>query len=235
MDKQLTKEQTEELFKFVKSKYVRYVDLQYELVDHLASAIEDEIEKDKNLSFSAALSKVYSRFPVTGFTNFVAEKQSALTSYWRRRWFRIFKSYFTPPQVFLTFLIFVFCYLVISTFGTRGAVVLLLSSWGLKIMTMILIDLKVRRNNIKVNDFLFFSTGLAFFIGTYSLDYLCFQFFSRVESLFELWYFDLSQVLILSTLLTSSFILTHANFTIFPKMLTEEIQKKYAHLGLNFN
>ena len=98
MNQQLSKEQIDELFKFVKSKYVRYIDLQYELVDHLASAIEVEMEQDKNLTFSAALSKVYARFPVTGFTHFVAQKGAALVSYWRRRWFQIFKSYFSIPS-----------------------------------------------------------------------------------------------------------------------------------------
>ena len=60
MDKQLSKEQIDDIFNFVKSKYVRYIDLQYELVDHLASAVEEEMEQDQELNFSSALSKVYS-------------------------------------------------------------------------------------------------------------------------------------------------------------------------------
>ncbi|MFZ1455121.1 MAG: hypothetical protein WAT46_03705 [Saprospiraceae bacterium] len=48
MEKQLTMEQIETLFSFVKSKYVRYIDVQYELVDHLASAIEDEMQRIPN-------------------------------------------------------------------------------------------------------------------------------------------------------------------------------------------
>lgn len=235
MDKQLSKEQIDEIFNFVKSKYVRYVDLQYELVDHLASAIEDEMKKDTKLSFSSALSKVYARFPVTGFTHFVAEKQVALTSYWRRRWFQAFKSYFTPPRVFLTFLLFVFCFSITSAFGSNGAGTLLVISLVLKIFTMIKIHLKVRRNNIKVSDFLFFSTGLAFFMGNFWFEYFGFQVLSNVEFLDGVWQLGLNKTIIISLITTLTFLFTHANFIIFPKMLTDEIRSKYLHLGLNLN
>ncbi|MBK7635546.1 MAG: hypothetical protein IPJ13_15665 [Saprospiraceae bacterium] len=70
----LTTDQIQSLFAFVKSKYVRYIDVQYELVDHLATAIEDEMQKDSKLSFEAALSKVYARFPITGFYQFYCIK-----------------------------------------------------------------------------------------------------------------------------------------------------------------
>lgn len=234
MDKQLSKEQIEEIFNFVKSKYVRYIDLQYELVDHLASAIEDEMGKDKNLSFSAALSKVYARFPVTGFTHFVAKKQAALTSYWRRRWFQIFKSYFTPPRVILTFLLFVFCFSFTIALGSNGAGTLLVISLVLKIFTIIKIHLKVRRNNIKISDFLFFSTGLAFFMGNFWFEYFGFQLLSNVELLNVEWQIGLNKTIIISFLTTFTFLFTHANFIIFPKMLTDEIRNKYEHLGLDF-
>jgi hypothetical protein len=235
MDKQLSKEQIDEIFKFVKSKYVRYIDLQYELVDHLASAVEVEMEKDQELNFSAALSKVYGRFPVTGFTHFVAEKQVALTSYWRQRWFQVFKSYFTPPRVFLTFLLFVFCFSFTSAFGTNGAGTLLVISLMLKIFAMIKIHLKVRRNNIKVSDFLFFNTGLAFFMVNFWFEYLGFQVLSNVEFLNGVWLLGLNKTFIISLITTLAFLFTHATFIIFPKMLTDEIRSKYLHLGLNLN
>jgi len=82
MTRQLTPIEIEKLFAFVRSKYVRWVDLQYEIVDHLATAIEDTITEDPTISFDRALQQVYSSFPITGFTNLVAAKQKALHRYW---------------------------------------------------------------------------------------------------------------------------------------------------------
>jgi hypothetical protein len=127
-EKQLTPEQIQSLFAFVKSKYVRYIDVQYELVDHLATAIEDEMQKDSKLSFDAALSKVYARFPVTGFTDFVASKASSLGSYWRRRYFKILLTYFTPPKIFLTLLNYIFAFQAVCFFGKVGMLILIFVS-----------------------------------------------------------------------------------------------------------
>jgi hypothetical protein len=83
-------EEVERLFKFVKSKYVHYFDLQCELVDHLACAIEEEWELNPTVSFENALTRVYARFPITGFTHFVAEQAKYINGYW---WRMIGQSY----------------------------------------------------------------------------------------------------------------------------------------------
>lgn len=101
-------EEVERLFKFVKSKYVHHFDLQCELVDHLACAIEEEWELNPDTNFENALSLVYSRFPITGFTHFVAEQASYLNRYWWRMIGRAYKNFFTSVWVLLLFVIF-FC------------------------------------------------------------------------------------------------------------------------------
>lgn len=98
----LTKENIDHLFDFVKSKYVRYYDVQLELVDHLASAIEEEMNADSNLSFKAGLNKVYSRFPVTGFNNFIQEKTKGLQIFWAKKFFAFALDYFRFPKIILT-------------------------------------------------------------------------------------------------------------------------------------
>ena len=47
----LSKEHIDQLFEFVKSKYVRYYDVQLDLVDHISDAIEDKMSKDNELTF----------------------------------------------------------------------------------------------------------------------------------------------------------------------------------------
>ena len=102
MQRELTADQINELFDFVKSKYVRYIDVQYELVDHLATAIEEEMKINAALNFQTALDKVYSRFPITGFDKFVTAKEKAIKKYWLRKVWHIMTQYFTFPKIVLT-------------------------------------------------------------------------------------------------------------------------------------
>ncbi len=104
MNRILTAEEVEKLFEFVKSKYVPYVDVQFEIVDHLACAIEDEFATNPSINFQQALNKVYSKFPITGFVHFVEQKQKALTKYWRRRLFQTYMEFLTTSKVKITIL-----------------------------------------------------------------------------------------------------------------------------------
>lgn len=101
----LSDHQVNKLFDFVKSKYVRYYDLQLELVDHLASSIEEEIIQDPALSFEQGLKKVYDRWPITGFNNFINKKKKGLEKYWRRRFWNYLKMYFQLPKIILVVLL----------------------------------------------------------------------------------------------------------------------------------
>ena len=172
---------------------------------------------------------------MTGFTHFVAKKQAALTSYWRRRWLQIFKSYFTIPRLFLTIFMFGTCFQMIELFGSYAAFILFLICITSKVLAISFIHLKVRKSKIKLNNYLFFSTSLAFLVPPFYFDYIVFQLVVHSGPLHELIYFDATKNIILSMLTTISIIFTHANFTLLPKMLTDEIKNKYAHLGLNFN
>lgn len=71
----LTKEQIESLFTFCEKHFVKYYEVQLELVDHLANAIELKMADDPNLSFEEALEEVHQSFGVMGFAPLVAEKQ----------------------------------------------------------------------------------------------------------------------------------------------------------------
>ena len=78
MNQTITQEQTERLFKFCREHYVYHYDLQVELVDHLASSIEEQWETDPTLSFDKALWKTFRKFGVTGFSKVKEQKQKEL-------------------------------------------------------------------------------------------------------------------------------------------------------------
>ena len=77
----LSAEQIERLYQFTRQHYVEYYDLQTELVDHLANAIEEQWQKNPKLSFEEALQIEFKKFGVFGFMEVVEKRQVALNKY----------------------------------------------------------------------------------------------------------------------------------------------------------
>ncbi len=105
MNKTLTKEEVEILYVFCKKHYVHHYDIQIELVDHLAVAIEHKMCNNPQLSFEAALDEVYTGFGVKGFAEIVAEKTKAMETYCRRQRWELYKSFFTWPKAAIVVLL----------------------------------------------------------------------------------------------------------------------------------
>jgi len=102
---QLSDSQVEQLFQFTEKKGVRWYDLQSELVDHLASRIEEEMSADNKLSFDAALQKVYKEFGIFGFAKIVQQKSEQLYRSARRIWWNAIASFFKLPNFILMVLV----------------------------------------------------------------------------------------------------------------------------------
>ena len=102
----LSKPQIETLFAFTEKKYVRYYDLQVELVDHLANKIEDEMLLNPKKNFEDALAKVYSTFGIFGFAKIVREKEEQVRRFNNKLWFTEFKNLFVWPNLLRSIAIF---------------------------------------------------------------------------------------------------------------------------------
>jgi hypothetical protein len=99
MKRELTQEQITQLFDFTRKHYVEYYDVQVELVDHLASSIETEMEQNPNLSFEQALNKVFSGFGIFGFDGITYTKASALAKQQRKLWLNKFIELLQWPNL----------------------------------------------------------------------------------------------------------------------------------------
>ncbi len=66
--------------------------MQVELVDHLASLIEADIEANPTHDFETALYKVYTGFGIFGFLNLVKERTNAAQLNGRKLWWQHFKA-----------------------------------------------------------------------------------------------------------------------------------------------
>ena len=98
----LTSEQIERLYLFTRQHYVEWYDLQSELVDHMANAIEAQWQEHPKLSFEEALQKEFKKFGVFGFMDVVEKRQAALNKKYNGIIWKHFKAFFTIPKIILT-------------------------------------------------------------------------------------------------------------------------------------
>lgn len=151
--KNLTKEQIQKLFEFTKSHRIRYYDLQSEVVDHLASAIEAKWEGKPNLPFQKALNEVYADFGIFGFGKLEQEKREILQTKIRRNVWKYVKSFLTPPKVLLTLTLIFLWYQCLCQIDS-GIIMINGTSFALGILFSILLYLRRRKEKVLFESFL---------------------------------------------------------------------------------
>jgi hypothetical protein len=113
----LSEEQIGELFAFCEKKYVRWYDVQVELVDKLANAIEDRMAKDPSLGFDTALRDVYEGYGIFGFSRIVSERMASVYQMQRRTYYGALKSHFRWPKIGLTILLAIILFIACKESG----------------------------------------------------------------------------------------------------------------------
>jgi len=99
----LTSEQIEKLYAFTRQHYVIYYDLQTELVDHLANAIEQQWQENPKISFEDALQNEFKKFGVFGFMEVVEKRQSALNKKYNKMVWLELKTFLAFQKLLLRF------------------------------------------------------------------------------------------------------------------------------------
>src|SRR6476620_1544858 len=95
----LTSEQIDRLYQFTIKHYVEYYDLQTELVDHLANAIEEQWQENQKISFEDALQVEFKKFGIFGFTGIVEKRQAALNKKYRGIVWQQMSDFFRLPKI----------------------------------------------------------------------------------------------------------------------------------------
>lgn len=107
-------EQIEQLFNFTKKHLVEHYDVQVELVDHLANAIEEQWIENPNISFEDALQIEFKKFGVFGFTGLVEQKQAVLKDYYWKIMKRALIRFFSIPKIIFSGILFWMLFLFFS-------------------------------------------------------------------------------------------------------------------------
>ena len=110
----LTAQQIDQLYTFTRQHYVEWYDLQSELVDHLANAIEQEWEQNPNRTFEEILNKEFQKFGVFGFMDVVEQKQKFLNKKYTRLIWSYYREFFGLPKIILTVALFIGLHTIIQ-------------------------------------------------------------------------------------------------------------------------
>lgn len=106
--------QIDELYTFTRKHFVEWYDLQTELVDHMALAIEKQWEEHPEYSFEKARDIEFKKFGVFGFMGVVEERQKALGKHYNKIIWSHLKEFFTVPKILLTLSLTAFVFFLLK-------------------------------------------------------------------------------------------------------------------------
>ncbi|MDQ7916563.1 hypothetical protein RBU60_03170 [Mesonia sp. MT50] len=113
--KKASQEQLERLFQFTNQHFVDYYDVQLELVDHLANAIEEQWQENPEKDFETALQEEFKKFGVFGFLEVVEARQIAMQKRYYQLMWKEAKEFLKLPKVFMTAACFMIIFTMITT------------------------------------------------------------------------------------------------------------------------
>lgn len=102
MKPQLTKPQINQLYAFIQKKGVKYLDVQIEIVDHIATKIEENLVIENEDSADTAIADSLKKLKKRDFKPIVSEKEKQAKRLYRRLWWMAFKAFFRLPNLFFT-------------------------------------------------------------------------------------------------------------------------------------
>ncbi len=102
MNRTITPKETKELFKLCDKYGVFFYDVQIELVDHLASLIEDQWKKYPEISFQQGLKSAVLSFGKSNFTKFAREKEKEVNRKYNLLLWKYFIEFYKWPKLLIT-------------------------------------------------------------------------------------------------------------------------------------
>lgn len=150
--KKLSEQEINQLFDFTKKHFVDHYDVQVELVDHLANAIEMEWETNPAISFSDALDKEFKKFGIFGFSGLVEQKQSELIKYYNKILWTELLKFVSIPKIIITVFIYFMTYFFLQKRGDLAELiisVLLLLSLTVYLIYAFLLMAKIKKEQKK--------------------------------------------------------------------------------------
>lgn len=230
----LTTQQIDQLYLFTRQHYVEWYDLQSELVDHLANAIETQWKENPKLTFDEALNVEFKKFGVFGFMGVVEEKQKFLDKKYRKLIWIYYKEFFRLPKIILTIVLIYGLYIFINSFESPKDVFMGTYSFILIVsLVLFLKATKVLKQSQK-------QTGKKWLFEDHSISrnaafklMLSLNIFNSIIYGFKInpWYTEYSIIASIVLVLIGLYI--YIQLKIIPKKVSEELAKTYPEYSVS--
>lgn len=228
--KNLSAEQIERLYEFTRQHYVEYYDVQTELVDHLATAIEKHWQEDPHQDFETLLQREFKKFGVFGFSEVLEERQKAM----QKRYFQLVKKEALqflklPKVIIVAFFIWLFAFLLLQ----KEIGVLIVGFFVFAELIWIFYELirlqKINKQKKKENGRIYLLEEILLKSGSVgTLGFMPLYWFWIIEKSLAYEYVSI----ILGFLITFSFILNYIVFRILPAKKEEILHRVYPEMKL---
>lgn len=110
----LNRKEIKEIQKYVRKYYTSYKDVELELVDHLASIVEQSRAINKEKSFSQHLNIAFKVLPSREMKKLIEEKEKSLQQFWKRRIKQYFLEFISWPKLLILILLSSLFYFLFS-------------------------------------------------------------------------------------------------------------------------
>jgi hypothetical protein len=99
--KKLDKNELETVTSFIKKRGFRYLDVESELLDHVACRVEELMEENPETTLDSAIQKTHTEFGVFGFSAIDDAIKAGLTKKYNRLFWKTFLSFLGPKYILL--------------------------------------------------------------------------------------------------------------------------------------
>ena len=223
----LNEEQIESLYQFTRQHYVEWYDLQTELVDHLANAIEEQWQQNPKLSFEEALQIEFKKFGVFGFMDVVEKRQAALNKKYNKIVWSHFKEFFSIPKIIGTASVFIILVLIMLKFEFAHIVVISLFVISTIFFFVGIIKLSIRnKKQNKISEKRWLYKDIIFVLLTFGgLSYLPIQIALQLYD--KINFLNLISLVIISITVISVFLFNYIVLFIIPSKAEEYLKETY--------
>ena len=108
---QLNKDQIQEIKKFIHSRGFKHIEVEMEILDHVATAVEEKLVKNPTKTISSAIQEVHASFDPLGFSTFEDGLNKTIGKLLNNEMIKHLKYYTIGEGVMMTIFVFTLSYL----------------------------------------------------------------------------------------------------------------------------
>ena len=164
----LSQAQLSAIKSFISKRGITYLDVQMEILDHVASAVEEKMNSSVTLSFDEALKQTHASFGIFGFGGVEDSIINNMSKKYNQTFWRIFRSFFCFKYILLLLLAGVFSYQALKYSIDYG---LILLATMLVAMLFFAIRILIAQKNKGYNKYISFRLSATYltYIGSLAL------------------------------------------------------------------